>query len=290
MNLYKLSYFTIWEKFTLVIALFLHRLFGKILIASDLIEYLNFINQLIENGSKVVRENHKEIRIEYSYKKEFSFKCYIRKNSSDIKVFKGVFFNEDYFPIIEATRKKGKGEIATIVDAGANIGLSCLFFSLVYPNAQIIAIEPDNENFRAMEKNIEINGFRNIVPLKAGLWNKMEDLYIDHSFRDGKEWSLSLTRSGKLRNSIPGITFNHILDKFKLQWIDILKMDIEGGERFIFSDEREVKDLLSKISFLAIEIHDEFNIRSDIETYLKDNNFDFFNLRYTTFAIKKFDK
>ena len=53
---------------------------------------------------------------------------------------------------------------------------------------------------------------------------------------------------------------------------DILKIDIEGAERFIF-DDRASQDFLDKTRVLVIEIHDEFNIRSSIYKELRKRGF-----------------
>ena len=63
-----------------------------------------------------------------------------------------------------------------------------------------------------------------------------------------------------------------IIYENKLEIIDILKIDIEGGERFLF-DDRKSFSFLDKTRILVIEIHDEFNIRPRIYRILKDKNF-----------------
>ena len=66
----------------------------------------------------------------------------------------------------------------------------------------------------------------------------------------------------------------------------MLKIDIEGAERFIF-DESVNLDYLDKIKIIVIEIHDEFDIREDIYKVLKNNNYLLIESGELTTAINK---
>ena len=83
----------------------------------------------------------------------------IRKGTTDIEVFKAIFVRRNYrFPVDIKPK--------LIIDGGAYVGYSSLYFSLKYPQAIIIAVEPDNSNFEMLEKNT-IN-FPNIRQSKRG--------------------------------------------------------------------------------------------------------------------------
>lgn len=60
-------------------------------------------------------------------------------------------------------------------DGGGNVGYAAMLFALIYPNAQIITVEPDKHNF-AINK-INTHRFPNVYAVNAGLWDK--DAYID---------------------------------------------------------------------------------------------------------------
>lgn len=57
-----------------------------------------------------------------------------------------------------------------IIDCGANIGLSTIFFKNSYPNAKIFSIEPDQENFSRLKDNIK--KYDNIIPINKAIWYK----------------------------------------------------------------------------------------------------------------------
>ncbi len=60
-------------------------------------------------------------------------------------------------------------------DGGGNVGYAASLFAMVYPNAQIITVEPDKHNFAANKMNT--HRFPNVHAVNAGLWDKQT--YID---------------------------------------------------------------------------------------------------------------
>jgi hypothetical protein len=69
----------------------------------------------------------------------------LRYQTSDIPTFYQVFLDAQY----DIPLKKPR----VIIDAGANIGLFTLLMKNKYPEAKIISIEPDHENFAALKKH-----------------------------------------------------------------------------------------------------------------------------------------
>jgi hypothetical protein len=67
-------------------------------------------------------------------------KVYVRTSTPDLSVAISSLYEKEYDHILCSNPK-------TIVDAGANIGTSSIFFAKKYPNARVIAIEPEESNF-----------------------------------------------------------------------------------------------------------------------------------------------
>lgn len=169
----------------------------------------------------------------------------IRPNTSDFLVFRQIFVQKDYdiFP------KEFYPKI--IFDCGANIGLSSLYFSEKYPEAKIIAVEPESENFETMKKNIREK--KNIKPYKFAIWNKNGFLKIEDS--GVGEWGFTTKEVNNEKDSdVEAITIDKLMEINKVKHIDLLKLDIEGAEKEVF--EKGYDKWLSKVDTLIIELHD----------------------------------
>jgi FkbM family methyltransferase len=111
--------------------------------------------------------------------------------------------------------------------------------------------------------------------VKAALWASANRLTISRSFRDSKEWSISVAETDKnCIGTIQGITIGKLMEDHVLPRIDVLKMDIEGAEAFIFSRDAHPEEFLSKVRFLALEIHEETKAREQILDTLCGSEFE----------------
>jgi FkbM family methyltransferase len=164
--------------------------------------------------------------------------------NNDIGTIFKVFFAREYAFKLNTTPK-------TIIDCGANIGLASLFFANEFPDATIIAIEPDANNFKYLLQNTA--DYPNIHCIQAAIWPRVASLDI---YDPGAgNWSLQ-TRviTEHSATTIESITINQILERYDWERIDILKIDIEGSEKELFSSDYEY--WLSRTSSIAIELHD----------------------------------
>lgn len=122
--------------------------------------------------------------------------------------------------------------IKTIIDAGAHIGDETVRFRHFHPEATIIALEADKDNFALLQKNFEHQP--NTFIMHRGLWShecrlKVIPGTVNESFR------VEEVQSPDQPYDISAISIPGLLKEFKLSEIDILKMDIEGAEKQIFS-------------------------------------------------------
>jgi hypothetical protein len=108
---------------------------------------------------------------------------------------------------------------------------------------------------------------------KAGFYNKSCFLKIDQSFRDGMEWSIQIVESDK-PTDLRSIEIKDIFNKYNLQQLDVLKPDIEGAEKFLFENADYATSFLKRVSIIAIELHDEYDVAESILSVLANNNFD----------------
>ena len=95
----------------------------------------------------------------------------------------------------------------------------------------------------------------------------------DYSFRDRQSWAFRLEEAAKPEDALfEATTVSSIVRDFNFPKVDFLKIDIEGGEKELFSGGDY--NWLDLISIIAIEIHDEFNCRESIENILRDKGFE----------------
>jgi FkbM family methyltransferase len=142
-----------------------------------------------------------------------------------------------------------------IVDVGAHIGISILYFKKHYPNCKITAFEPNPTNFQMLEENIFQNCITNVELINSAIWVEEgeKDLHIDSSELD--RFSVS-SFTPKAWNS--SVDTNRIrvnterLAKYLNQNIDLLKIDVEGAEQKILKD---IKNSLQNVKNIIIEFH-----------------------------------
>jgi FkbM family methyltransferase len=248
--------------------------FSKLLkqqsILSIISDQLNYIVHF-ENNNFILEKNNLNI--------------FIRKNTSDLDVFYQVLFCKEYKPTIDLICNQLNLTVTTIIDIGSNIGLATLYFNEFFPNARIISIEPDEGNFRILGLNT--HPFSNIEILQSAIWDNSKKLSKDNSFRDGRDWSTSFKEynSNIDIDFVNAKTISDILIEKDISHVSLLKIDIEGAEGNIFSNEENVK-FLNVVDVIALEIHDEVSDRITIHKILKSYNFFIIDYNETTLAFK----
>ena len=167
--------------------------------------------------------------------------------TSDVTTLFQIFFAGEY-------NIKFKSTPAFIIDCGANIGLSALYLANKFPSAKIIAIEPDLNNFNFLKKNTAF--YPNVCCLQKAIWPYSTKMEMIDPGRGN--WGLQTKVSpNENENTIDAITIDEIISSWNINKIDLLKIDIEGAEKELFSNNYE--NWLSKTEVLAIELHDFFD-------------------------------
>lgn len=216
--------------------------------------------------------------------KGYKFQIYLRdRPSSDFDVFKQIFYNKEYHIACEALELNFdlKNRDPIIIDAGANVGYTSFYFINYFKNAKIFSLEPDPANFQILCKNIE--HYSSIVGLNLALSHKRDLLFdVVNSKKGLGDWAKITAQSEN--GLIKGITLDELISYNKLDHIDILKIDIEGAERYIFENYKELI-FLKKTRILIMEIHDDWPIRNKIYSILKSFHFNLVNHQELTLGI-----
>ena len=116
-----------------------------------------------------------------------------------------------------------------ILDVGANIGLAALYFRAQYPDAEIVAIEPDPASFAKLEHNVAADA--RIRPVNAAAAAEAGELLLTRPA--GYSIASSLKRSGSDGDAyarVRAATLDVLCDELGLSAIDLVKLDVEGAE------------------------------------------------------------
>lgn len=170
---------------------------------------------------------------------------HLRAHTVDVHTFREIFLRQEYNITLPASVQP-----QYIIDAGANVGFTTLFFHQKFPSARIVSLEPDAGNFELLKKNLE--GYSSLTPLPLALWYQTGPVHLvdeGHGLR-----GFMVRESATEGATMSGISIADLLTQQNFPHIDILKMDIEGSEKEIFS--ADVANWLPRTRCLIIELHD----------------------------------
>jgi FkbM family methyltransferase len=126
------------------------------------------------------------------------------------------------------------GEASTIFDVGTNVGLYSLLAAAANQRACIHAFEPTPEIVAAFKKNIQLNRMRNISVTASAVGSQTGKGYLKRH-RHGAElydWMNYVSAAASRSDDVPInlIALDDYCSQKQIARIDLLKMDIEGGE------------------------------------------------------------
>ncbi|MDQ3279638.1 MAG: FkbM family methyltransferase [Bacteroidota bacterium] len=158
----------------------------------------------------------------------------------------------------------------TIIDGGGNIGLTAAFWATQYPDATIVTLEPDDGNFEMLRRNTA--AYKNIYPIKAGVWSKTGHLLVK-DIGHGDNGLVVEETTPDTAGAVPALSIDDILEKMGWPTVDLLKLDVEGSEKEIFS--RNYEQWLPKVRVLVVEMHDRMKKGCSKAVFNTINQFDF---------------
>lgn len=166
------------------------------------------------------------------------------KGSSDVEVFREICVSKEYdvnfdFPV---TR---------IIDAGANCGISSLFFKQKYPEAEIVAVEPEPSNVSALRNNTRM--IEHICVYPNALHGRKCKIRIENPDSE-RQWAFTTTECFNSESSVETVTIPEIMNEKCWDYVDILKIDIEGGEIELFTEGD--LEWIGHVNVIIIELHD----------------------------------
>jgi FkbM family methyltransferase len=182
---------------------------------------------------------------------------WLRPCDSDLFVLSQIFGTREYDLGTGVTSRLNlvstswleEGIQPVIIDGGANVGYSSIFFSSTYPSAKIIALEVDPLTYTMLEANV--SHYPNIRPRLAALWS--HDRGVDLNSGSRQSWSnfVSDREPSSGKELTPSVRLDQLVGVNERALL--IKLDIEGSERDACSTSREV---LRSTPIILIEPHD----------------------------------
>jgi FkbM family methyltransferase len=169
-----------------------------------------------------------------------------------IKTYKEIFTQEIY-------KFNNSSSNPVIIDCGANIGLSTLYFAIAYPNSKVFAFEPDKAIFNLLQKNINDNKLSHVSLYNEAVWTQDTEL----SFSNKGSEASQIDTTGQSATKVKAIRLAKFLAQFEK--IDFLKMDIEGAE---FDVVKDCTTELQKVQNFFLEYHGNSNETEKLITLL----------------------
>lgn len=213
---------------------------------------------LLRTGLAVLSGTQRLVEV---HRVDLAHPLWLRVPSTDIDVYRQVFFAEEYLLSLPQQPE-------VIIDAGANIGLTSVYFASRYPDARIIAIEPEPGNFDLLKRNV--SPYPNVTAVQAALWSRNEVVSLvdpglgewGFSVRDRQtansapDGAATVSGAGRPRTAglrVPGLTVADVMRDADIEQVDLLKLDIEGAEVEVFDTACE---WIEAVDSIIIELHD----------------------------------
>ena len=230
----------------------------RIILAANKLKFCYAISADLSTFIKLVRNTKKskwhsqnqvigkpEEPVEYNFRINGQpQKVFLRTYAGDISIFYEIFLYKTY-KLPETIFANS----TNIIDAGAHIGLASLYFLSQSPQAKIISIEPDAENYSILQKNLKaMIESGKAISIYAALDNKDGFLYVTKS-QFGYNTKVNDTPAAE---KVTAVSLNALISLCNIKSIDLIKIDVEGFEKRIFSENLE---WLDQVKNIVLETH-----------------------------------
>lgn len=191
-------------------------------------------------------------------------------NKEEFKNLKKEIFHDEIYSIDLNTQNP------IIFDAGAHIGLSTLYFKSIYPNANITCFEPNPNVIELLKENIFLNNIKCVTIQEIALGKRKceKDFFVDSSGYGAFSTASFRKDAWDSSQKSKAIKVNvEKLSKYIDRDIDVLKIDVEGGEKDILEDLVN-SNCLKRVRNIIMEYHPIKNRKiGKIVSILEENNY-----------------
>lgn len=194
--------------------------------------------------------------------KAMNLKWKVHHAEAFLNQFESIFIDQIY-------QFKCDSKQPVIIDCGANMGTSVLYFKWLFPQAKLFAFEPDKAIFDVLNQNITNNHLKDVTLFNKAVWINDQDMFFDRN--NAQSGKLIIDASAI---KVECVRLNDFMQNFN--HIDFLKLDIEGAELPVL---RDITNELKKVNHLFIEYHSAENqaqALSHLLLILEENGFRYF--------------
>jgi FkbM family methyltransferase len=186
----------------------------------------------------------------------------IRQNLWDARIIREIFFDKPYVRHITLPNRP------VIIDVGGYIGDFSLYAAKYLNARRVVVYEPTVENFRLLTQNIENNGFADRITAVNKAVSSGHEIVLNVQIQESEEMHVSAYWYKNFeQRTIPSVTLPEILETHRLDSIDLLKIDCEGGEYDILP--AVPGSLFKRIRNIVFEYHEIDGYESRLKDILK---------------------
>lgn len=176
-------------------------------------------------ASRISSTNHSNtVQIGLRNDRGEPLRAVIRTNGFDAGVLEEIF--------TERYHKIDLDNVRCILDLGGNIGMTALFMAQVFPEAQLCTVEPIPGNLKILKQNVDLNGVRTrIVAAAAGARDGSTQFQVTTDPRQNTSIGTGLSSAPTEETiDVQVLSVPSLMAMMGWSQLDILKIDVEGGE------------------------------------------------------------
>ncbi|MFH1162131.1 MAG: FkbM family methyltransferase [Candidatus Jorgensenbacteria bacterium] len=183
----------------------------------------------------------------------------IRPGTNDRTIFNEIWLSRSYTPLGFEI-----GEHDTVIDIGAHIGFFSVFAAMKAKKGKVFSFEPVPSNFGILEKNVELNGLDNVVPINKAVSSESgtREMILFGENAAGHSFAYAASPV-KNRINVETVNLGEFIKGNGIRTVDFLKMDCECAEHEILSHcSPEALRVVRKISMEYHEMDTSRNLAS----------------------------
>ncbi|AMM51407.1 hypothetical protein TH61_09765 [Rufibacter sp. DG15C] len=158
--------------------------------------------------------------------------------------------------VLDAYRSKVTGQKTLIIDGGSHLGISVLYFITAYPEAKVLAFEPEAKAFQLLQQFVTHNQLSQVMLVNAALTGTSGTLTLfTHEDASGRlDAGAYTTSTATVPVTVPAQT----LSTYLTEPVALLKLDIEGAEVEVIQ-ELIASQKIAVVQEIVLEFHTEIH-------------------------------